>query len=96
MAHAVEPSGAAKVAHPTSGVEATGGDDLDASFDRANLQRSPEVTGAERKHSQLAECRIGAPLWKKAVDDFVEVPSPPTATTTGRDSRTAAWAISIA
>src|SRR5665213_1628666 len=39
---------------------------------------------------------MGAPLWKKPLSTSLSVPSPPTATTTGRDSLTARCAISIA
>jgi hypothetical protein len=39
---------------------------------------------------------IGAPLWKKPLTTSLRVPSPPTATMTGRDSRTARCAISVA
>src|SRR5260221_5953287 len=39
---------------------------------------------------------IGAPLWKKPLTTSLRVPSPPTATTTGRDWRTAALAMSVA
>ena len=38
----------------------------------------------------------GAPLRKKPLTTSLSVPSPPTATTSGRDSRTACWAISVA
>ena len=39
---------------------------------------------------------IGAPLWKKPLTTSLSVPSPPTATTTGRDSLTARWVMSVA
>ena len=39
---------------------------------------------------------IGAPLWKKPLTTSFSVPSPPTATTAGRDCRTARSAISVA
>jgi hypothetical protein len=38
----------------------------------------------------------GAPLRKNPLTTSLRVPSPPTATTTDRESRTACWAISIA
>jgi hypothetical protein len=39
---------------------------------------------------------IGAPLWKKPFTTSFSVPSPPTATTKGRDCLTARCAISVA
>ncbi len=39
---------------------------------------------------------MGAPLWKKPLTTSLSVPSPPTATITGRDSLTARSAISVA
>ncbi len=39
---------------------------------------------------------MGAPLWKKPLTTSLSVPSPPTATITGRESLTARSAISVA
>ena len=39
---------------------------------------------------------MGALLWKKPLTTSLSVPSPPTATTTGRDWRTAFFAMSTA
>src|SRR5258708_17506275 len=66
-----------------------------ASREIRNVRRKspPDPSGTM---ASLLVVGIGAPLWKKPLTTSLRVPSPPTATTTGRDSLTSRSVISVA
>ena len=61
---------------------------------RSVRRKSPPVPSGTI--ASLLVVGIGAPLRKKPLRTSLRVPSPPTETTTGRDSRTALCVISVA